>query len=87
MVATLIRVLGDFDLAEEAVQDAFVKALERWPRDGVPDNPAAWITTTARNSAIDRVRRAQRLGEKTQILAGLEALRPPPANPETRGGR
>ena len=57
MVATLIRVLGDFDLAEEAVQDAFVEALERWPRDGVPDNPAAWITTTARNQAIDRVRR------------------------------
>ena len=77
MVATLIRVTGDFDLAEEAVQDAFVKALERWPRDGVPDNPGAWITTTARNNAIDRVRRAQRLGEKTQILAGLEALRPP----------
>src|SRR5688572_31892217 len=49
------------------------KALERWPRDGVPDNPGAWITTTARNQAIDRVRRAQRLGEKTSILAGLEA--------------
>ena len=70
MVATLIRVLGDFDLAEEAMQDAFVEALERWPRDGVPDNPAAWITTTARNSAIDRVRRAQRLGEKTRSSPG-----------------
>ena len=58
-------------------------ALERWPRDGVPDNPAAWITTTARNRAIDRLRRAQRLGEKTGILAGLEALRPPPGAGET----
>ena len=56
-VATLIRAIGDFDLAEEAVQDAFVTALERWPADGVPDNPAAWITTTARNRAIDRLRR------------------------------
>ena len=81
MVATLIRVIGDFDLAEEAVQDAFLKALERWPRDGVPDNPGAWITTTARNQAIDRVRRAQRLAEKTSILAGLEALRPAPEEP------
>ena len=67
-VATLIRVLGDFDLAEEAVADAFVVALERWPRDGVPDNPAAWITTTARNRAIDRLRRARRLAEKTELL-------------------
>jgi RNA polymerase sigma-70 factor (ECF subfamily) len=81
VVATLIRVIGDFDLAEEAVQDAFLKALERWPRDGVPDNPGAWITTTARNQAIDRVRRAQRLAEKTSILAGLEALRPAPEEP------
>ena len=85
MVATLIRVVGDFDLAEEAVQDAFVVALERWPRDGVPGNPGAWITTTARNAAIDRVRRARRLGEKTAILAGLEALRPPAAEPGESG--
>src|SRR5919106_1139800 len=60
-VATLIRVLGDFDLAEEAVQDAFAVALERWPTLGLPDNPAAWITTTARNRAIDRLRRDRRL--------------------------
>jgi len=52
-------VLGDFDLAEDSVQDAFVVALERWPVQGVPDNPGAWITTTARNKAIDRVRRAE----------------------------
>ncbi|HEX9122060.1 MAG TPA: RNA polymerase sigma factor [Actinomycetota bacterium] len=76
-VATLIRVLGDFDLAEEAVQDAFVTALEQWASRGVPDNPGAWITTTARNRAIDRLRRERRLREKTQTLrqlAELEAL-------------
>jgi len=67
-VATLIRVLGDFDLAEEAVQDAFAKALEVWPVDGPPRNPAAWITTTARNAAIDRIRRRKRLVEKTEVL-------------------
>jgi RNA polymerase sigma-70 factor (ECF subfamily) len=67
-VATLIRVLGDFDLAEEAVQDAFTKALEVWPADGVPRNPAAWIVTTARNRAIDRIRRRRRLVEKTDQL-------------------
>ena len=68
-VATLIRVLGDFDLAEEAVQDAFISALETWPERGVPDNPGAWITTTARNRAIDRLRRRKRLTEKTEQLA------------------
>ena len=67
-VATLIRVLGDFDLAEEAVQDAFARAVEVWPTQGVPRNPGAWITTTARNAAIDRVRRRRRLAEKTEEL-------------------
>ncbi|HZB03412.1 MAG TPA: RNA polymerase sigma factor [Actinomycetota bacterium] len=74
-VATLIRVLGDFDLAEEAVQEAFAVAMERWARDGIPDNPGAWITTTARNKAIDRIRRERRLEEKREALARLEALR------------
>jgi RNA polymerase sigma-70 factor (ECF subfamily) len=73
-VATLIRVLGDFDLAEDAVQDAFAQALRRWPRDGIPRNPGAWITTTARNAAIDRLRRESRGADK---VAELEALRPP----------
>ena len=59
---------GDFDLAEEAVQDAFISALETWPERGVPDNPGAWITTTARNRAIDRLRRRKRLTEKTESL-------------------
>jgi RNA polymerase sigma-70 factor (ECF subfamily) len=67
-VATLIRILGDFDLAEEVVQDAFATALERWPREGVPDNPAAWIVTTARNRAIDRIRRDKRFAEKRVML-------------------
>ena len=67
-VATLIRQTGDFDISEEAVQDAFVSAIERWPRDGLPDNPGAWITTTARNRAIDRLRRDKRLSDKAQRL-------------------
>jgi RNA polymerase sigma-70 factor, ECF subfamily len=73
-VATLIRVLGDFDLAEEAVQEAFAVALERWPTHGMPDNPGAWITTTARNKAIDRLRRERRLRSKTQALGALAEL-------------
>jgi RNA polymerase sigma-70 factor, ECF subfamily len=83
-VATLIRVLGDFDAAEEAVQEAFVVALERWPRDGVPSNPGAWITQVARNRAIDRLRRERNLRDKTAILEGLEALRPPAVGPAER---
>jgi len=85
-VASLIRVLGDFDLAEEAVQEAFVVALERWPRDGVPSNPGAWITQVARNRAIDRLRRARSLREKTEQLEGLEALRPPQITPADQVG-
>ena len=85
-IATLIRVLGDFDLAEEAVQEAFIAALETWPARGVPDNPGAWITTTARNRAIDRLRRRKRLSEKIETLAQeaateaeLRAIDPEPA--------
>ena len=73
-VATLIRVLGDFELAEEAVQDAFLVALERWPRTGVPDRPGAWITTTARNRAIDRLRRERTLARKQESLAQLARI-------------
>ena len=76
-VATLIRVLGDFDLAEESVQDAFLVALELWPERGVPANPGAWITTTARNKAIDRIRRARVLEDKVREL---EALAPQPGD-------
>jgi RNA polymerase sigma-70 factor, ECF subfamily len=76
-VATLIRILGDFDLAEEAVQDAFVMALGRWPAEGIPRNPGAWITRTARNRAIDIVRRQRRFAQKRAILEELEALARP----------
>jgi RNA polymerase sigma-70 factor, ECF subfamily len=56
-VATLVRVLGNIDLAEDAVADAFAVAAQRWPETGIPPNPGAWITTTARNRAVDRLRR------------------------------
>lgn len=72
-VATLIRVTGDFELAEEAVQDAFIAALETWPERGIPERPGAWITTTARNRALDRLRRAKRFREKAEIV-GRQAL-------------
>ena len=68
-VATLTRLFGDITLAEDAVQDAFVTAVDRWPRDGVPDNPAGWIVTTARNRAVDVVRRNRRGRELTEEIA------------------
>jgi RNA polymerase sigma-70 factor (ECF subfamily) len=74
VLATLIRVLGDFDLAEDALQDAVATALERWPRDGTPDNPAGWLVATARNRAIDRIRRERTLQRKTELLARAEQL-------------
>src|SRR5512138_2981031 len=58
--ATLIRLLGDFDLAEEALHEAFRAALERWPRTGAPDNPRAWLVSTGRHKAIDGLRRQSR---------------------------
>jgi RNA polymerase sigma-70 factor, ECF subfamily len=73
-IAILGRVLGDLDLAEDAVQDAFVRAAELWPRDGVPRNPGAWIVATARNRAIDRIRREQTLARKTELLARAAGL-------------
>jgi RNA polymerase sigma-70 factor (ECF subfamily) len=73
-IAILGRVLGDLHFAEDAVQDAFVKAAERWPRDGTPANPGAWIITTARNVAIDRIRREQTLARKTELLARIAEL-------------
>jgi RNA polymerase sigma-70 factor (ECF subfamily) len=73
-VAALIRAVGDFDLAEDAVQEAFAVALERWPRDGVPANPRAWIVVTARNKAIDRLRRERAYERKRTEVARLSAL-------------
>jgi RNA polymerase sigma-70 factor (ECF subfamily) len=75
-VATLIRVFGDIDVAEDAVQEAFAVALQRWPADGLPPNPGAWITTTARNRAVDRLRRESRgrelLGDVSRLSPGDE---------------
>jgi RNA polymerase sigma-70 factor (ECF subfamily) len=68
VLAALIGFLGDFDLAEEAAQEAFAVAAERWPRDGAPANPGAWLISTARNRAIDRIRRHRTLAEKTKRL-------------------
>ena len=68
ILASLIGFLGSFELAEEAAQEAFAIAAERWPRDGVPENPRAWLLTTARNRAIDRIRRDRTRAEKTRLL-------------------
>src|SRR5215468_10581430 len=70
--ATLIRLLGEFDLAEEALHDAFMSAIEQWPRDGIPANPRAWLVSAGRFKAIDTIRRRARfdasLGEISQRL-------------------
>ncbi|HEY5318849.1 MAG TPA: sigma-70 family RNA polymerase sigma factor [Solirubrobacteraceae bacterium] len=71
VLATLIRHVGDFQLAEDAVQDAFAAAVATWPRDGVPANPGAWITVAARRRAIDRLRRDRSLADRTERLAEL----------------
>jgi RNA polymerase sigma-70 factor (ECF subfamily) len=80
VVATLIRVTGDWDVAEECAQDAFVLALQHWRREGVPRNPGAWLTTTARNRAVDRARRAttgaSKLREVTVLSSGDDPYRP-----------
>src|SRR4051812_38519554 len=71
ILATLIRQVGDFTLAEDALQDAFAAAVATWPRDGVPDRPGAWITTTARHRAIDRLRRERGMADRVERLAAL----------------
>jgi RNA polymerase sigma-70 factor (ECF subfamily) len=73
ILATLIRQVGDFSLAEDALQDAFAAAVATWPRDGVPASPGAWITTTARRKAIDRLRRERGLADRIERLAILAA--------------
>jgi RNA polymerase sigma-70 factor (ECF subfamily) len=73
VLASTISFLGDFDLAEEAVQEAFVVAAERWPRDGIPPNPTGWLVVTARNRAIDRLRRERTLARKLPLLEAPEA--------------
>src|SRR5215472_16730726 len=81
-VATLVRFLGDIDLAEEAVQEAFAVALDRWPAIGLPPNPGAWITTTAKNRAIDQLRReASRHDRHAQALLLRHDTAPEPEVP------
>jgi RNA polymerase sigma-70 factor (ECF subfamily) len=77
VLATLIGFLGDFDLAEEAAQEAFAVAADRWPRDGVPTNPRAWLMTTARNRAIDRIRRDRAFAAKSGLLVADDRAETP----------
>ncbi|MGH6930561.1 MAG: sigma factor, partial [Dongiaceae bacterium] len=69
VLATLIRLLGDFDLAEEALHDAFIAAVEQWPVEGVPQNPRAWLVSTGRFKAIDRIRRRARFDVSLEDVA------------------
>ena len=71
ILSTLIRLLGDFDLAEESLQEAYAVALQKWPTEGAPANPRAWMISTARFKAIDRLRREQRLREKSGEVVRL----------------
>ncbi len=82
VLATLIRRVGDFQLAEDAVQDAFVDAVASWGRDGVPANPGAWITVAARRRAIDRLRRNRSVADRAERLAELSRLDAPEGAPE-----
>src|SRR5918911_1049313 len=72
IVATLIRLCGDFDVAEEAAQEAFTAAVDQWRTDGVPEFPRAWIIQTARHKAIDRIRRRTRFNEKVELYLAPE---------------
>ena len=74
IVATLIRLVGDFDVAEEAAQEAFAAAVDQWQASGVPESPRAWIIQTARHKAIDRIRRRTRLAEKLQSYAASSLI-------------
>ena len=76
-VAGLVRLLGNIDLAEESVQEAFVVATQRWPETGVPPNPGAWITVTARNRALDRLRRESTRAHREQRATMTDAVRRP----------
>jgi RNA polymerase sigma-70 factor (ECF subfamily) len=83
VVATLIRVTGDWDLAEECAQEAFTRAAARWPQDGVPDRPGAWLTTTARNAALDRIRRTGAEANRLRELATVDhPAEPRPEDPD-----
>src|SRR5216683_4271127 len=81
IVATLIRLVGDFDVAEEAAQEAFAAAVNQWQTSGVPESPRAWIIQTARHKALDRIRRRTRFEEKLQAYAA-STLTPPIEEPD-----
>jgi RNA polymerase sigma-70 factor, ECF subfamily len=87
ILATLIRLLGDFDLAEEVVQEAFAAALEQWPAEGMPHNPRAWVVQAARFKAIDRLRRRTRFAEKEGELSVMQSLERPPGETEDHAVR
>ena len=84
LIGALLRQIGDFDLAEELVQDAIVEALEHWPREGLPERPGAWLMATARRKAIDRARREARGREKLALLVASEPAPPAGYEPEDR---
>ena len=93
IVASVARMVRDIGLAEELAQDALVAALEHWPADGIPDNPGAWLMTTAKHRALDRLRRNQVLGAKLEQIGqdleaqpGLRALPRQRLPPAPRGG-
>ncbi len=81
ILATLIRLVGDFDLAEEMLQEAYATALQKWPAEGTPTNPRAWLITTARHKAIDRIRRDRRLEAKSvEIFRSARSVTEPDAD-------
>ncbi|HSS59870.1 MAG TPA: RNA polymerase sigma factor [Candidatus Limnocylindrales bacterium] len=83
LTSAMVRVIGNFDIAEEVVQDSLVAALERWPEQGIPDNPGAWLMTTARRRAIDLLRRDKRYAEKVALLE-RSAMSPDPSEADDR---
>jgi RNA polymerase sigma-70 factor, ECF subfamily len=85
VLATLIRLLGNFELAEEAMQDAFIAAVEQWRSDGLPENPRAWLVSTGRFKAIDKIRRRSRFDASLKELAHL--LETEAAGPEEGEGQ
>jgi RNA polymerase sigma-70 factor (ECF subfamily) len=82
VVAAMVRFLGDVDLAEEAAQEAFAIAAKRWSTDGIPDQPGAWLRATARNRAVDRIRREQRFAAKAELLLAGSASADEPEDPD-----
>src|SRR5215831_19237995 len=81
LVASLTRQLGNFDLAEEAVQDAILEALRHWPQDGIPKQPGAWLRVTARRRATDRLRRETRQRDQMEVLGRLVRAEAEPGAP------